>query len=80
MGGPFKIPGLYKGNTTESFNLSYNGGFGGNLYEAYSIVPTSAWRAGDFSGANVTLIDPLTGLPFPNNQIPASRISPAARR
>lgn len=78
IGGPFKIPGLYKGNTSESFFLNYNGGFGGNLYEAYSIVPTSAMRAGDFSGAGVTLIDPLTGLPFPNNQIPASRISPAA--
>ena len=78
IGGPFKIPGIYKGRTGESFFLNYNGGFGGNLYEAYSIVPTAAWRAGDFSGSNVTLIDPLTGLPFPNNQIPASRIDPAA--
>ncbi len=74
IGGPFKIPGIYKGKTGESFFLNYNGGFGGNLYEAYSIVPTAAWRAGDFSGSNVALIDPLTGLPFPNNQIPASRI------
>jgi hypothetical protein len=78
VGGPFKIPGIYKGNSTESFNLSYNGGFGGNLYEAYSIVPTAAWRAGDFSGAGVTVADPLTGQPFPNNQIPVSRIDPAA--
>jgi trimeric autotransporter adhesin len=78
IGGPFRIPGIYKGNTTQSFNLSYNGGFGGSLYEAYSIVPTGAWRTGDFSGANVTLIDPQTGLPFPNNQIPADRIDPAA--
>ena len=78
IGGPFKIPGIYKGKTGESFFLNYNGGFGGNLYEAYSIVPTAAWRSGDFSGSNVTLIDPLTGLPFPNNQIPASRIDAAA--
>ena len=79
IGGPFKIPGIYKGKTGESFFLNYNGGFGGNLYEAYSIVPTAAWRAGDFSGSNVALIDPLTGLPFPNNRIPASRIDPAAQ-
>ena len=78
IGGPFKIPGIYKGKTGESFFLNYNGGFGGNLYEAYSIVPTAAWRAGDFSGSTVTLIDPLTGLPFPNNRIPASRIDAAA--
>jgi hypothetical protein len=78
IGGPFKIPGIYKGKTGESFFLNYNGGFGGNLYEAYSIVPTAAWRAGDFSGSNVTLIDPRTGLPFPNNRIPASRIDAAA--
>ncbi|MFO7692109.1 MAG: TonB-dependent receptor [Vicinamibacterales bacterium] len=78
IGGPFKIPGIYKGKTGESFFLNYNGGFGGNLYESYSIVPTAAWRAGDFSGANAALIDPLTGLPFPANQIPASRIDPAA--
>jgi len=35
-------------------------------------------RAGDFSGSNVTLLDPLTGQPFPDNRIPASRIDPAA--
>jgi hypothetical protein len=78
IGGPFKIPGIYAGNTSTSFNLSYNGGFGGNLYEAYSIVPVPAWRAGDFSGAGVTLIDPRTGLPFPNNQIPVDRLDPSA--
>ena len=78
IGGPFKIPGLYKGKQSENFFLNYNGGFGGNLYEAYSIVPTSAMRAGDFSTSSVTIVDPLTGQPFPNNQIPASRIDPAA--
>jgi len=34
--------------------------------------------AGDFSGSDVALIDPVTGLPFPNNQIPVSRIDSAA--
>ncbi len=38
-------------------------------------VPTPAYRAGMFSQ---TITDPLTGLPFPNNTIPANRISPVA--
>jgi hypothetical protein len=38
-------------------------------------VPTPSYRAGVFSQ---TITDPLTGLPFPNNTIPASRMSPVA--
>ena len=41
-------------------------------------VPTSAMRSGNFTGL-ATLIDPLTGAPFPNNQIPANRIDPRAQ-
>jgi hypothetical protein len=44
-----------------------------------SVAP-EAWRRGDLSSVNVVIRDPLTGLPFPNNQIPADRISPTARR
>lgn len=49
-------------------------------------IPNMAFRNGDFSGAT-TVYDPLTGnpdgtgrQPFPNNRIPAERISPIARR
>lgn len=48
-----------------------------------SFVPTAAERAGDFSGASIAgctnnvPIDPLTGNPFPNNMIPADRLSDA---
>jgi hypothetical protein len=41
------------------------------------IVPSAAQRTGDFTGAK-TIKDPLTGNPFPNNIIPASRLSPVA--
>jgi hypothetical protein len=41
----------------------------------YGSVPTLAERAGNFAGQPV-VDDPFTGLPFPNNIIPASRISP----
>ena len=42
-------------------------------------VPTPAEKVGDFSGARTGPIprDPLTGLPFPGNKIPANRLSPA---
>lgn len=40
-------------------------------------VMTEAERQGIFSG---TVRDPLTGLPFPDNRIPASRIDPVAAR
>jgi len=50
-------------------------------------VPEAAFRSGDFSGASTIIYDPLTGnadgtgrTPFPNNQIPANRISPIAQR
>src|SRR5262249_11206073 len=38
-------------------------------------VPTADERAGIFTSA---VRDPLTGLPFPNNQIPQNRIDPYA--
>jgi hypothetical protein len=42
-------------------------------------VPTLRQRAGDFSEFSTPIIDPLTGLQFPNNQIPDDRIDPLAR-
>jgi outer membrane receptor protein involved in Fe transport len=47
-------------------------------------VPTTAERNGDFSGLSrsgtaAIIRDPLTGQPFPGNQIPVSRFSPTAR-
>jgi hypothetical protein len=49
-------------------------------------VPTAAMRAGDFSAFGTTLYDPATGsgigtgrTPFPNNVIPADRISPISQ-
>jgi Carboxypeptidase regulatory-like domain len=40
-------------------------------------VPTPLERTGDFSASGVTLIDPLTGAPFPGNRIPTDRLDPA---
>jgi hypothetical protein len=43
-----------------------------------SVAP-EAWRRGDLSSITSVIRDPLTGLPFPGNQIPESRITPTAR-
>ena len=40
-----------------------------------AFVPTEAERSGNFSGSGITVTDPLTGIPFKGNQIPADRIS-----
>ncbi|HVZ19507.1 MAG TPA: TonB-dependent receptor [Vicinamibacterales bacterium] len=57
---------------------------------AVLVLPTEAQRRGDFSQIGITIYDPLTTRadpnnpgqfirdPFPNNQIPASRLNPVA--
>jgi hypothetical protein len=51
-----------------------------------STIPPAAYRTGDFSASATKIYDPATGnpdgtgrTPFPNNIIPADRISPIAR-
>src|SRR5204862_3713990 len=46
--------------------------------ETASVAP-AAWRLGDLSSVTAPIRDPLTGLAFAANQIPAGRISPIAR-
>jgi hypothetical protein len=42
-------------------------------------VPPAAWRNGNFSSLATPLIDPLTGVEFPGNIIPANRILPIGK-
>ncbi|MPY90255.1 MAG: TonB-dependent receptor plug domain-containing protein [Luteitalea sp.] len=42
------------------------------------LVPTEAQRLGDFSALDTQLRNPLTGAPYPNNQIPLGDMNPAA--
>lgn len=44
-----------------------------------SLVPSLAQRNGDFSALPRALRDPVANAPFANNQVPASRFSPASR-
>ena len=51
--------------------------------QSFATVVPDAWRQGDLSSllnrATLVIRDPLTGQPFPNNQIPVSRFSQFAR-
>jgi hypothetical protein len=42
-------------------------------------VPTDAQRAGDLSGVSTPIHDPVTGMPYPNNQIPLSQFDPVTK-
>src|SRR5919198_2552308 len=62
-------------------NLEWNIEDRGTARAAF--VPTAAERNGDFSGPRIAgcsppiPVDPLTGMPFPGNKIPADRLSQA---
>jgi len=78
FGGPLKIKGLYDGTRRTNFMVNYSGTRGSNLFDQYATVPTAAMRTGDFSASGIQLMDPATGQPFPNNQIPVASMSSSA--
>ncbi len=49
-------------------------------YSVGYLIPSPAFKRGDFSVLTTPIIDPATGSPFPNQQIPADRISPASQK
>lgn len=60
-------------------SASYTGSVQRGGSSLITTVPTLADRGGDFSGTGRVIYDPAAGLPFANNQLPASRISPIAK-
>jgi hypothetical protein len=78
LGGPLVIGKLVNSPRTFFF-LNYTGNHSRNPFDAYSTVPSLAERGGDLSASGGVFLDPITQQPFANNQIPASRIDPAAR-
>ncbi|MGP8247647.1 MAG: carboxypeptidase regulatory-like domain-containing protein [Bryobacteraceae bacterium] len=82
VGGPLRIPKIYSGKTWTVY-LTVQGTRARSAQSNVSTVPTAAERGGDFSGLTlrnqpITIYDPLSSAPFPNNVMPASRINPAA--
>lgn len=79
-GGPVIIPHLYNGHDRTFFFGTYEGFRLPQSETIQNEVPTSQMRSGNFSQEGVTVIDPLTGNSFPNDQIPSSRINPVAAK
>lgn len=77
-GGPVIIPHLYNGRNKTFYFGAYEGLRLPRGETIQDQVPTGAMRNGDFSGSGITVMDPTTGAPFPNDQIPAGRISSVA--
>jgi hypothetical protein len=77
LGGPVFIPKLYDGRNKTFFFANYEGlRVKQDTAPSFLIVPTAAQWSGTFS---TPVIDPLTQLPFPGNQIPVDRISQFAK-
>lgn len=72
LGGPVMIPKLYNGKNRTFFMANYEGLRVRTSGIGYFTVPTQAQLGGVFT---TTIVDPLTGNPFPNNTIPKSRWS-----
>jgi hypothetical protein len=82
ISGPVIIPGIYNTQREKTFFL-FSQEFR-RIIRAPSLaspitVPSVLERQGNFSEpGNLPIYDPLTGLPFPNNTIPAGRINQTA--
>ena len=91
--GPIRIPKIVDARNRLFFLFAYEGVRDALPAPTTNTMPTSAERNGDFSallnvGSIYQIYDPLTGVvqggriarqPFPNNTIPADRISPIAK-
>jgi hypothetical protein len=81
IGGPMVVPKLVNWQKA-SFNITFQGSLNRNGSNSLGSVPTDAERMGDFTAAKTTgpvsIFDPLSNTPFPNDMIPSSRINPAA--
>ena len=74
--GPIVVPHLYDGRDRSFFFFNYEGFRLKQANNLNSQLPSVKERAGDFSEfPTLVLKDPLTGLPFPGNMIPAGRIN-----
>ena len=77
-GGPVYIPKIYNGRDKTFWYFSWDTRTRYGSLPVTQNVPTNPMRSGNFSQAGVTIKNPFTGQPFPNNQIPTSMINPTA--
>jgi outer membrane receptor protein involved in Fe transport len=77
VGGPIHIPGVWNGKDKAWFFVSYQMDSIRQFAALTGVVPTDKEKQGIFPS---TIIDPNTGLPFPNNTIPPDRISAISQK
>jgi len=83
-GGPLKLPSHAMTQKTPNFVVNYQLVRNRNASTTPYQMPTLLERYGDLSqtasptGQPLQIVDPTTGLPFPGDVIPPSRISPQA--
>jgi hypothetical protein len=71
-GGPVYLPKIYNGRNKTFWLVNYEATKIRQGTDFFGNVPTPDMLAGHFT---TTIIDPLTGQPFPNNTIPDSRFA-----
>ena len=76
VGGPIIIPKVYNGKNRLFFHLSMEWYRLNQPDLSFMSLPTAAEKAGNFTSTGLTIFDPASGKPFPNNTIPQSRFSP----
>jgi hypothetical protein len=74
FGGPIRIPHLL--HNGPNFFVGYQWTRNNNATAVPALMPSFAQRSGAFASS---ILDPLTGAPFPGNVIPRNRISPQAQ-
>src|SRR2546425_889120 len=76
VGGPVLIPHIYNGKDKTFFLASYEALRLPKQTVLVESVPSLALRSGDLSAYSKPVYAPGSGVPYPNNQIPISQISP----
>ncbi len=76
IGGPVIIPKIYNGKDKTFFFATYEGLRLPRETVLTESVPSLALRSGDLSVYLPKVVRNTQGIPFPNNQIPLSSISP----
>ena len=86
VGGPLVLPKLYDGRNRTFFLFTWDSLRLMSGQTQRGVVPAPAMLGGDFSkavdsfGRPIKITDTLAKAPFPNNLIPASRLSPVAQK
>ncbi|MBS1832001.1 MAG: TonB-dependent receptor [Acidobacteria bacterium] len=76
LGGPVKLP-KFNGENKSFFFINYEGSRVRQGRTFNVVVPSEAFRRGDFSALSTAVRDPLTGQQFAGNVIPTNRINPS---